>query len=276
MSKIATIIGFVIALIILFLGMMDFEQGRFVTAFINVQGLLLVIGGTFAAVLINYPFSQISCVWNGTLKTFTSEPEQPLEAIENIIQFSYIVHKKGELALEKEIEFVQDPFLRFGLSEMMVYKDIDQIQSSLENHLNTKRLRHMACQEMFQNMASYAPAFGMMGTVMGLIMMMTSHMGADPVAMGSGESQDLLGGLLQGMGLALVTTFYGVMFANFIFIPIAGKLKVLSEAETLKDEILIQGILRLKGRTSPIIMQESLTAFLNQQNKQKLDLSLGR
>lgn len=129
----------------------------------------------------------------------------------------------------------------------------------------------MACQEMFHNMASYAPAFGMMGTVMGLIMMMTSHMGADPVAMGSTESQDLLGGLLQGMGLALVTTFYGVLFANFLFIPVAGKLKVLSEAEVLKDEILIQGILRLKAEVSPLLMQESLTAFLNQQTKQKLD-----
>lgn len=271
MSKLATILGVIIALLILILGMIDFEQGRFVTAFLNWQGLLLVVGGTIAATLINYPFSQMSCAVNGVWKIFSAEPEQPTSAIQTIIEYSYIAQKSGALALEKEIEFVDDPFLRFGLSEMMVYKDIDQIKNSLENHLNTKKIRHAACQEMFQNMASYAPAFGMMGTVMGLILMMTSHVGSDAVAMGSTESQDLLGGLLQGMGLALVTTFYGVLFANFVFIPIAGKLKVLSEAEILKDEILIQGILRLKAEVSPILIQESLTAFLNQQTKQRLD-----
>lgn len=270
MSKLASILGVLLALIILLLSMIDFEKGHLVSAFFDWKGFLLVLGGTFAALLINYPLSDMRCVAAGFSKVFSAEPDPPEKAIATLVDLSRIAHKHGSLALEKQLDLIEDEFLHFGITEMMMYRKLSPIQNSLENHLNSIQLRHLNCQEMFQNMASYAPAFGMMGTVMGLIMMMTSHMGSDPVMMGSGESEDLLGGLLQGMGLALVTTFYGVMLANFVFVPIAGKLKVLSDAEELKNEIFLQGILRLKAEQSPVLMQESLMAFLNERTKQKL------
>jgi chemotaxis protein MotA len=254
--------------------MVDFEKGQLLSAFFNFQGLLVVLGGTFAATLINYPLSQMGCFFRGIGKVFASEPESENEAIEQIVYLSHIAQSKGVLALEKEIELISDSFLRFALSEMMVYRDKEHLATSLENHLNAMRLRHLNCQDVFNNMASYAPAFGMMGTVMGLIMMMTSQVGGDAGTYTPGQSDDMLNNLLQGMGLALVTTFYGVLFANFVFIPIAGKLKVLSDAEALKNEILMYGVLGLKNEQPPLLLRESLTAFVNEKNKERLELTL--
>ncbi len=274
MSKLATFIGVFFGSLIVLLSMVDFEKGQLLSAFFNFQGLLVVLGGTFAATLINYPLSQMGCFFRGIGKVFASEPESENEAIEQIVYLSHIAQSKGVLALEKEIELLSDSFLRFALSEMMVYRDKDHLATSLENHLNAMRLRHLNCQDVFNNMASYAPAFGMMGTVMGLIMMMTSQMGGDTTTYTPGQSDDMLNNLLQGMGLALVTTFYGVLFANLVFIPIAGKLKVLSDAEALKNEILMYGVLGLKNEQPPLLLRESLTAFVNEKNKERLELTL--
>ncbi|AZR82833.1 MULTISPECIES: motility protein A [Piscirickettsiaceae] len=274
MSKLATFIGVFFGSLIVLLSMVDFEKGQLLSAFFNFQGLLVVLGGTFAATLINYPLSQMGCFFRGIGKVFASEPESENEAIEQIVYLSHIAQSKGVLALEKEIELISDSFLRFALSEMMVYRDKEHLATSLENHLNAMRLRHLNCQDVFNNMASYAPAFGMMGTVMGLIMMMTSQVGGDAGTYTPGQSDDMLNNLLQGMGLALVTTFYGVLFANFVFIPIAGKLKVLSDAEALKNEILMYGVLGLKNEQPPLLLRESLTAFVNEKNKERLELTL--
>jgi len=275
MSKLSTILGALLGLIIVLLNMVDFDQGRILSAFFNWQGLLVVLGGTLAATFINYPMRQMSCVWKGVRKVFTREPASENEAIEMILYLSHVAQKKGVLALEKEIDLIDDSFLRFALSEMLVYSDTDYLENNLENHINSMRLRHLGCQDVFNNMASYSPAFGMMGTVMGLIIMMTSQISTgDATVMSTGESDDVLSGLLQGMGLALVTTFYGVLFANFLFIPVAGKLKVLSDAEALKDEILMYGVLGLKKEQSPILLKESLMAFVNEKNKQQLAISL--
>lgn len=270
MSKLATFIGVILGMLIVGMSMFDFEKGHILMAFFNWQGLLVVLGGTLAATFINYPLSQMGCAMSGVGKIFFSEPPSENEAIEQILYLSHIVQKKGILGVEREIDLLSDPFLKFSISEMMVYRDIDLLRNSLENRLNSMRLRHLNCQDMFNNMAAYAPAFGMMGTVMGLIMMMTAQMApTDPSAF-SGGTDNMLANLLQGMGLALVTTFYGVLFANFVFIPTAGKLKVLSDAELFKNEILIFGVLGLKQEQSPLLLRESLMAFLNEKTKQKL------
>ncbi len=160
MSKLATFIGVFFGSLIVLLSMVDFEKGQLLSAFFNFQGLLVVLGGTFAATLINYPLSQMGCFFRGIGKVFASEPESENEAIEQIVYLSHIAQSKGVLALEKEIELISDSFLRFALSEMMVYRDKEHLATSLENHLNAMRLRHLNCQDVFNNMASYAPAFG--------------------------------------------------------------------------------------------------------------------
>ena len=270
MSRLATLIGVIAGLLIVILNMIDFDRGEFMTAFLNLQGLLVVLGGTFAATLINYPLTDMRCLGQGIKRVFVGEPASANEAIAEVTELSYIAHRHGQLRLEKEIDLVEDSYLQFALNELLVYRQQDQLALSLENHYQTIRLRHLNCQEMFHNMASYAPAFGMMGTVMGLIIMMTTQVASGEATAVGADSDNMLNSLLQGMGLALVTTFYGVLFANFVFIPIAGKLKVLSDAEALKNEILMHGILGIHNKVAPAMLKETLTAFVNEHNKRKL------
>lgn len=270
MSKFATILGLLIGSIILVLSMIDYQQGQFIYAFLNWQGLALVLGGTFAAILVNYPLSQVGCVFRGLAKVLTSEPSSYNDVVEEMVRLSHISKQKGLLAVENQIDSVDDRFFQFALTEMLVYHDNTVLRQSLENRLLNMRLRHLSCQEVYGNMASYAPAFGMMGTVMGLIIMMTTQV-ADTGNPYGAESQDMLGSLLSGMGLALVTTFYGVLFSNLVFLPIAGKLKVLTDAEVLRNEMIIQGVLALKQSESTLLVKEQLLAFVNEKSKQKLE-----
>ena len=274
MSKLSSALGILLGVIIVLLNMVDFSTGQIISAFFNLNAFLVVLGGTFAAVLINYPFSQVGCFFSGFKKILGSEPASSESAIEQLLYLSYLSQKKGILALEKEIETQPDSFMRFALTEMMVYRDPNHLQASLDNHLNSMKLRHATCQDVFNNMATYAPAFGMMGTVMGLIMMMVSQVSAESSTELVGQSQNMLSALLEGMGLALVTTFYGVLFANFLFIPVSGKLKVLSDSEALKNEVIVHGVLLIKEQHPPLLLKESLLAFVNDQTKQRLELSL--
>lgn len=271
MSKSATILGLLFGLIIILLSMVDYEKGELISSFFNWQGLVVVLGGTMAAVMVNYPLNMLGCVFRGFGKVFVSEPSKVDYIIKEVERLSHISHKQGVLSLERQIDNISDPFLRFSLTEMMVYQDQGALIASLNNRQYNTQLRHMQCQELFNNMASYSPAFGMMGTVMGLIIMMTSHVGGATADVYEGGSEDMLAGLLAGMGLALVTTFYGVLFANLIYIPVAGKLKVLSEAETLKNEVIIRGVVGLKQGHSPLLVMESMLSFVNEKTKDKLE-----
>jgi len=251
------------------LNMVDFSSGKILTSFFNWQGFIVVMGGTFAAVLINYPLNQIGCLFSSIGKIFSAELNPQENTIETLLELSHVAQNKGVLALEKQIEFVDDQFMAFALTSLMIYRDEKMLRTALENKLNMMQMRHLNCQDMFNNMASYAPAFGMMGTVMGLIMMMTTQVAGSSGSMDGG--QDMLGNLLQGMGLALVTTFYGVLFSNFFFIPIAGKLKILSDDEVAKDELIIEAILAIKEQVSPLLLKEMLMVFVNEQTKLKIE-----
>lgn len=270
MSKVATILGIIIGSIILVLSMIDYQQGQFIYAFLNWQGLALVLGGTFAAILINYPLSQVGCIFKGFVKVIASEPVTYTDVIEEMVRLSHISKRKGLLGVENEIDMIDDKYMQFALTEMLVYQDVAVLRQSLENRLINMRMRHLSCQEVYGNMASYAPAFGMMGTVMGLIIMMTTQV-VDTGSPYGPEGQDMLGALLNGMGLALITTFYGVLFSNLVFLPIAGKLKVLTDAEVMRNEMIIQGVVALKKSDATLLIKEQLLSFVNEKTKQKLD-----
>jgi chemotaxis protein MotA len=121
-------------------------------------------------------------------------------------------------------------------------------------------------------MASYAPAFGMMGTVMGLIIMMTSQGETNSVAVfGASQSQDMMGKLLSGMGLALVTTLYGVVLSNLVFLPISGKLRSLSDSEQHAAEIMIVGIQSLQRQDSPMRTKDELLTFVSKHIRDEVD-----
>lgn len=273
MSKLATILGVFLGMLVLMAGMFDFDRLGFITAFFDWQSLLVVLGGTLAATLVNYPLGRLRCVLRAFWIIFSRETLWQEEIIAELLDLALVAQRKGKLALEPYIEQSRHHFLRVALSELMSNSaNADILRRNLENELNSMRLRHAACQEIFHNMASYAPAFGMLGTVMGLIIMMTGQSQESAVAVyGASQSQDMLGRLLSGMGLALVTTFYGVALANLVFLPVAGKLRSLSDSEMHANEIILQGVMGLQREDSPLRLKDELLTFVSRQIRDEVE-----
>ncbi len=265
---IATIIGLIFGLFLVFFGMS--EPGTFTPpeTFFNLRGLAIVLGGTFAATLINYPFKNVLGLVKVSLQAFFSKDiVKPLDMIAELSRYSEISRKQGLPALEKEIDGIDNHYLQVGLENAILERDTKKLEAFLDNELNSMVERHSNGQEIFYNMGSYAPAFGLLGTVMGLILMMTGQAttsSADSYAQGA---QNSMGVLLQGMGIALVTTFYGVLLANMLFIPIAGKLKTKSDEEVHGLKIIKAGILSIHLKEHPLIMREKLLTFVDKETR---------
>ncbi|SIO08139.1 chemotaxis protein MotA [Sulfurivirga caldicuralii] len=272
MSKTATILGALIGLIVLLLGTYDFEKGQIISAFFNIQALLLVVGGVVAAVLVNYPLDQLKCIPVGFWRIFWREVPDQAFVVAELVELAHDVKRHGLVHIERLVDTIDEPFLRFAISEALVYQDEKSLRKALGIRLKLEQLKASVCEEVFLTMASYAPAFGMMGTVMGLIMMMASQGGDQAAAaFGAAESQNMIASLMTGMGVALVTTFYGVLLSNLVFMPIAGKLKMLNEAEQLYREMVVEGVVALKRGDSPLMLKERLLAFVDDRLAQKLE-----
>lgn len=273
MNKLATLIGLILGILVIVSSMFDYSAMHFITAFFDLQSAVIVIGGVVAATLINYPLNQLGCVLSAFAIIFSREATNEQIMIDNLLDLAIIAQRKGKLALETTIEKTEQHFLKIALTELMTAHDSESLRKNLENELHNMHVRHANCQEIFYNMASYAPAFGMMGTVMGLIMMMSAQsVDPNPVAnYAAAQGQDMMQKLLSGMGLALVTTFYGVLLANFIFLPIAGKLKNLSHSEQKNAEIIIVAMLSIQRQDSPLRTKDELLTFVSQSIRKDID-----
>ncbi len=271
MSKTATILGALIGLIVLLLGTYDFDNGQIIGAFFNIQALLLVVGGVVAAVLVNYPLDQLKCIVQGFWQVLWHEVPDESATITEFVELAHDVKRNGLVHLERVLDDLKDPFARFALGEALVYNNEQTLRRALSIRVKAEQLKSAICEEVFLSMASYAPAFGMMGTVMGLIMMMASQSGDHAAAaFGAAESQNMIASLMSGMGVALVTTFYGVLLSNLVFMPIAGKLKMLHEAQQLHREMVVEAVLALKREESPLLLKERLLAFVDDRLADKL------
>jgi chemotaxis protein MotA len=265
MNKFATLLGLMLGIIVIVSSMFDYQKMHFVSAFIDARSALIVVGGVLAAVLINYPLNQLSCVFKGVWIAMSRESRSEQLVIDELLDLSIIAQRQGKLALEKYINAIDHSFIKLGIAELLTNNDAIALERNLQNELSSMQIRHANCQEMFYNMASYAPAFGMLGTVMGLIMMMSMQGNANPADnFAMSEGNDVMQQLLSGMGVALVTTFYGVLLANFIFLPIAGKLANLSKQEVREAEIIMMGMLAINRQESPLRIKDQLLTFVSQ------------
>ncbi|MCF7825881.1 MAG: MotA/TolQ/ExbB proton channel family protein [Candidatus Marinimicrobia bacterium] len=265
---IATIIGLIFGLFLVFFGMS--EPGTFTPpdTFFNLRGLAIVLGGTFAATLVNYPLKSFIGMLKVSLQAFFNGGTfDHLKVIDELAQYSDEARKKGLPSLENLLDGMDNHYLQMGLENAILEKDPKKLENFLDNELNSMIDRHSNGQEIFYNMGSYAPAFGLLGTVMGLILMMTRQAATSTVDSYAAGAQDSMSALLQGMGIALVTTFYGVLLANLLFIPIAGKLKTRSDAEVHFLNIIKAGILSIHSKEHPLIMREKLLTFVDKDTR---------
>lgn len=216
--------------------------------FVNVPSMLIVIGGTIGATLVNYPLGHVLGVMGVIKNTFLAKGDNPTQVIERFIDYANRARREGILALEPLIKEVQDPFLQKGLQLTVDGLEPQTIQEILETEISYMEERHELGSEILSIMGAFAPAMGMIGTVIGLVQMLQNM--NDPSSIG------------PSMAVALITTFYGAILANLVFNPMAGKLKTRSKEERLIKEMILEGILSISKGENPRIVEDKLNSFI--------------
>lgn len=251
---IATIIGLILGCGLILASILMGGDG--LTPFIDIPSMMIVFGGAIAAILINFPLSNCLGSFSVVLKCFLFKLPDPYDIIEQLKEMAGIAKKDGLLALENELEKVDYEFLKRGLESLIGGASPEQIRSSLEMEASYIDQRHSIGKKIVDACGAAAPAFGMIGTLIGLVMMLRNL--SDPSQIGA------------GMATALLTTLYGALVANVVCIPLAGKLETRNAEETLLLELTIDGICCIGEGNSPNVLEENLMAFLSPKTRARL------
>ena len=219
-----------------------------IASFWDLPSVIIVLGGTIASTLASFPMKNFLNTGKIIKKAFFYKKTSPDEVIVEIIQLANIARKEGLLSLEEYAEKLDDDFLKKGIMLIVDGTDPDLVRNIMETELIFLEERHSEGQSIFETMGTYAPAFGMIGTLIGLINMLKVL--DDPNAIG------------PSMSVALVTTFYGSMLANVVFLPLAQKLKIRSKSEILVKELMVEGLLSIQAGENPRIIEEKLKTFI--------------
>jgi len=242
---IATIIGIIGGIGCIIYGILG---GAGIGSFIDIPSLMITVGGTLAATLINFPLPEILKMWKTAINVFKTHGFDPSTPIPIIVSYAKKARQNGLLSLEDSIDNLNDEFFSLGMRLIIDGTDPEQVSDIMEIEMAFLEERHSKGQKLFTTMAKYAPAFGMIGTLIGLISML-KHID-DPSTIG------------PSMAVALITTFYGALMANLVFMPIAGKLKARTADEILMKRIILEGILMIQAQANPRYISQKLVAFL--------------
>lgn len=240
----ATILGIVLSFGLVVAAIMS---GSSLLIFIDGASLAIVLGGTTGALLVNYPLGKVLSVTGVIKKTLFSKSESPSTIIEQFMDYANRARREGILSLEPIIKEIDDAYLRKGLQLTVDGLEPAAIQEIMETEIANIEGRHENGYDIVKALGEYAPALGMIGTVIGLVQMLQTM--NDPSSIG------------PAMAVALITTFYGAILANLVFNPMAGKLKSRSKDEILIKEMQMEGILAISKGENPRIIQEKLSSF---------------
>jgi len=224
-------------------------------AFVNVPSMAVVIGGTVAATLIHFSVGQVLSIMAVVRKTLQYPLPTVQEVTESMVNLATINRRDGALALEKEIEKVPDSFTAKGLQLIVDGQEEQALRDQMSLELDNLQQRHSAGKKILEFMGSSAPAWGMIGTLIGLVQMLRNL--DDPSQIG------------VGMSTALITTFYGALLANLIFIPLAGKLATRTKLEVSVREMIIEGLAAISRGDNPTMVKDKLQAFVAPKQRQQ-------
>ncbi len=240
----ATLLGLVIGILVVGLAVMS---GSELWIFLNLPGFLIVIGGTFAATLIKFSISSVFTAFKlGIRSAFISAYENPRALIDTSIDLAGRARKEGMLALE-QIE-VNNQFYKRGIRLCIDGHALEVVRKALTSEMELSIQRHEEGGKIFRGIGESAPAMGMIGTLVGLVQMLSSL--EDPATIG------------PAMAVALLTTLYGALIANLIALPIADKLESKTEEERITKELILEAVTQIHGRQSPMVLADILEAYL--------------
>ncbi len=240
---IATIIGLSVGSVLITTAII---LGGSALIFINIPSMIIVLGGTLAATLIKYSVADMVNTIAIMAKAFTVKVSSPVDLVDRIKEMAEIARREGLLALEGKDH--GDPFLSKGLGLLADGVDAGQVVMVLDRELQYSRDRHKKGQNILKGMGATAPAFGMIGTLIGLVQMLASM--DDPSRIG------------PAMAVALLTTLYGAVFANLVFLPMADKLDLRSKEECLNRELVLAGVESIARGENPRLIEQHLKVFL--------------
>ncbi|MHC4881797.1 MAG: motility protein A [Planctomycetota bacterium] len=254
---IATIIGLFVGMVII-AGTILVGGGAM--AFIHIPSMCIVLGGTLCSVLIHFSMGQFLTIFKIIKKTFQVKLPSSSEIIQQMVNFATVSRRDGALALEEQMRQVSYGFINKGLQLLVDGQDEDSIREILSLEVQYLQERHSTGKKILDFMGASAPAFGMIGTLIGLVQMLQNL-----------SSPDQIG---AGMAVALLTTFYGACMANLVFIPLAGKLSVYSKTERLAMEMTIEGICTISQGESPSMVRERIQSFISPVHREEVKATL--
>ena len=244
---ISSVIGFLLA-IGLILAAILMAEGSQLSAFVDYPSLMVVVGGAFAAGLICFALASILKMPKIAMKVFLNKTPNVAELIEQIVSLAETARRDGLLALEARVEEIEDKFIKLGVQMAVDGTRPEMIEDILRTEMEAVATRHKNGKSIMDQIGRFAPAYGMIGTLMGLIIMLGNM--SDPSSIGS------------GMAVALITTLYGAIVSNVIFLPFAEKLGFISKQELVAMEITLRGIMAIQSGENPRVIQQKLTTFL--------------
>lgn len=248
---ISTVIGMVAGMAFIAIAIM---LGGDVGLFLDAPSALIVFGGTAATMFIRYPLRVVFTLFPIAKNAFFNTPPDQSEVITQFIQLSQIARKEGLLALER-VQF-EDAFLAKGINYCVDGAETHQIESILMKEVEYLKARHAAGQDMLDAIGTSAPAFGMIGTLIGLVNMLANM--DDPKSIG------------PAMAVAILTTLYGAVIANLFAAPLKDKLAYYSSKELDMKLLMVEGILGLKRGENPRMLEETLHTYLSPADREAL------
>lgn len=251
-QDVMTLVGLIAGFGMVTFGMLS---GGTFAMFIDPASLAITVGGSFCSLLVNYPLTEFKRLVKVIAQSFKETSMNGLEIINQFSEISKKARREGLLSLEDDIGKVNDAFLKKGLQMVVDGIEPETIREILELEIGEMEKRHKDGADMLKAWGGYGPAFGMLGTLIGLIQMLANL--SDPSALG------------PGMSKALITTFYGSLMASLILNPMAANLSYKSGIETTIREMMLEGILAIQSGVNPRIVEEKLVSYLNQGDKNK-------
>ncbi len=248
---IATLLGLIGGIAVIFAAIVS---GSDLIIFVNLPSIMIVVGGTIAATLIKFPLSHCLSAMRVAFKAFRYELDSPMELIRKANELAGVVRKNGMLALDGYP--ISNTLLAKGVQLAMDGLPPDFVHNALREEMEQSAERHEIGQKIFRAIGESAPAFGMIGTLVGLVQMLSNMQ--DPKSIG------------PAMAVALLTTLYGALIANLIALPIADKLELRGLQEKVNKLIVIDSMLSIQQGQNPRVMDEVLEAYLPQHERERL------
>lgn len=252
---ILTPIGITLGFIMIMVAILSSGGTEGFLSFLDIASIFIVIGGLIASLLINFKMEQIKLTFKVMKEAFHQNDQRLPELIELFIKLSERARRDGILSLENELNDVDEPFIKKG-----VLLAVDGIEPEVINDIMNAEIiamedRHYKGRTILEKAGEYAPAWGMIGTLIGLVLMLNSLQ--DPSTLG------------PSMAVALLTTLYGTVLANLVFVPMANKLEAKTEEEVFIKQVIIEGVIGIQSGQNPRILEEKLSAFLSKETKKK-------